>query len=316
MGKRVIPRELFSLHEDRAKKIRQCVMAYIKKHSKTDNPAILLSSGADSHLILFAALRLGKKPTLFSCTLAGHESQDFKGARNTAKLFGLKFVPVILPTDVQHLINYTKLLYDDRINPGLIVGKATAECTWPVAHALKAIKANGNTEVITGFGGDNWYCTLRSQKKLWLKGEYQSVLDKYLYTSINDNKGTSTDNWEGKDPQQVIRLRWMETFTPTIKRFIVPFSDPKLFEVMDGMDPINEGCRPIQKAPWRLAFWDEFEKARSSVYIHVPMQKGDSLIEEHFHKLLSSPLNTKGYKSTVGIYNDQLRIWRKRHQDN
>ena len=306
---------MFAQHEDRAKAIRKCVMAYIKKHSKTDNPAVLLSSGADSHLLLFAALRLGKRPTVFSCTLAGQESQDFKGARNTAKLFGLKFVPVILPTDVEHLINYTKLLYDDRINPGLVVGKATAECTWPVAHALKAIKANGNTEVITGFGGDTWYCTLRAQKKLWLKGQYQDVIDKYLVMAQNDNNGTDTGHWGGKDPQQVIRLNWMATFTPTIKKFLVPFSDPKLFKVMAGMDPIRDGCRPIQKAPWRLAFWDEFEKARASVYIHVPMQKGDSGIEEHFHILLQSRLNTKGYKSTIGIYNDQLRLWRDRHQD-
>lgn len=315
MGKRVIPREMFAQHEDRAKAIRKCVMAYVKKHSKTNTPAVLLSSGADSHLVLFAALRLGKKPTVYSCTLAGRESQDFKGARNTAKLFGLKFVPVILPTDVEHLMRYVPLLYDDRINPGFIVGKATAECTWPVAHALKAIQANGGTEVLTGFGGDSWYCTLRSQKKLWLKGEYQNVLDSYLATAIKDNSGTPTSQWECKDIQQVIRLNWASTFAPKVKRIVVPFSDPSLFKIMHGMDPINEGCRPIQKAPWRLAFWEEFERTRSSVYIHVPMQKGDSGIEEHFHILLKSKLNTKGYKSTVGIYNDQLRLWRERHND-
>ncbi len=315
MGKRTIPREAFALHEKRSAKVKVAVVNYIKEHSKTKNPALFLSSGADSHLILFAALHAGKRPTIYSCTLDGQESQDFKGARNTAKLFGLDFVPVALPVGVKHLMSYVQMMYNEDINPGIIVNKTVVECLWPVAHMLKAAQANGHKEVLTGFNGDTWYCTLRSHKKAYLRGAYHTeVIETFRKNFIANNPDDQDPkNWQGRDPHQVMRLGWMRRYTPTIKRLIMPFNDPVLFNIMDKMDPIKEGWKPIQKAPWRLAFWEEFEKARASVYVHVPLQKGDSGIEEHFHKLLDTKLNTRGYKSTIGIYNDQLRLWRTRN---
>lgn len=298
MGKRKIPIEAFALHEERSRKIRK-VMVDLLKEVPGDEVAILLSSGVDSHGVLFAALEAGKTPVCYSATLDDRESQDFKGARNTAKTLGLKFVPVYLSTDVSEIYNFvSKTIYNPKVNPGITVGKALVECLWPVARIFDKIKEK---HIVTGFNGDTWYCTLRSQKKEYLKGNYANVVKQY-YTIYNSPDGI-------KEPQRIMQLGYLNQKKPGTNLY-VPYNSPRMFKVMEGMDPIKEGWKPIQKAPMRLAFWDYFELCRDSVYIHVPLQKGDSGIEEHFRKLLDTDLNTKGYKSTIGIYNDFLRKWR------
>ena len=67
--------------------------------------AISLSAGIDSASVLFALLECGKKVIVYSFTLDRKESTDFLCAKQLASTFGLKFVPVILPTDLNVLYN-------------------------------------------------------------------------------------------------------------------------------------------------------------------------------------------------------------------
>ena len=311
MTKRVFPREAFAIHEERSAKIRRYLVSYVKRKVPTDTPAVFLSGGADSHLVLFAALHAGKTPTVFSCTMDDRESRDFRSARNTAKLFGLKFVPVLLPSSEERLIKYVKMMYSDELNPGLYVGKTTMECVWPVAHMMRKAYSRGHRDFLTGMGGDTWFSTIRSQRKAYLAGTYQKLLD-HERSIVCQPPQKSIEDWEGRDPQDVMVYSWRSRYAPD-SRYHTPFETAKMFDIMEGLEPIKEGWKPIQKAPWRLAFFEEFEKARESVFVNSPMQKGDSGIEEHFQKLLKSKLNIRGSKNAVGIYNDQLELWRARH---
>jgi hypothetical protein len=263
--------------------------------------AVLLSSGVDSHLLLFAILDAGKTPICYSATLDDRESKDFTCARNTADLLGLKFVPVILPTDVKHIYNFVKEEIYGPINPGIIVTKAHAECLWPVARIFDKIKEKA---VVIGFGGDIWFSTLRSQKKEWLAGTYKEYVEtqRLLYT------GKTV-----KCPRRMVHDKYLALYKKGLKLY-EPYYTKQMFKIMDGMDPIKEGWNPIQKAPFRLAFWEYFELCKDNVYMHVNLQKGDSGISEHFLKLLATDLNTGNYKSTLGIYNDQLRKWREENE--
>lgn len=311
MSKRNFIKAEFKLHEARAKSINTILKTHIKKKVLPGPTAIMLSAGADSHAVLFAALAVGIKPIVFSATLDTHESRDFICARNTAELFGLQFVPVFLNTDIAHLQEYIHSLYGDW-NPGVALSKATVECLWPMVKIMEAADKHKCTSILSGFGGDTWYCTLRSQKKMYEAGApYEAYLKRVEAQCVANDSNTSIKaGLLLRDAQHTMRLSWMQKYCKYLKRNVNPFFDKRLFTLLNSMKPIEEGWNPIQKAPWRLAFYDDFQRARGSVYTNKPMQKGDSLISEHFEKLLATSLNTKNYKNTIGIYNDQLRKFR------
>lgn len=294
MAKRQIPMERFAVHKKRAEGIRKYLIAGIKK-IPSQKVAVAMSAGVDSHALLFAALEAGKTPVLYSFTLDDRKSRDFSCAKRTARILDLEFVPVILPTDIKVLKKYVTTEIYGPANDGYIVNKASVECLWPFFRLLDRVK---EPAVLLGLFGDSWYCTSRSQKKLWVTGDYNKVVEAYLKLATGKAINTQVLMMQGH-----IKAAKLQT------RLFTPYGDPKLFAVMKGMDPIHEGCYPIQKAPVRLAFWDYFEKCKESVYTHVSLQKGDSGIEEHFRKLLKTDLNQKNYKSTVGLYNEQLRKW-------
>lgn len=309
MAKRSIPREAFALHEERSRKLRKASIKYIQEQVPEKKVAAFLSSGADSHFALFAAIHAGKVPTIYSCTMEDRESRDFRCAYQTAKTLGLNFVPVYLPTDVKHIIKYVPMMYDDSINPGVKIGKASIEVNWPVTRMMAAVQERA---IINGFNGDAWFCTLRSHKKKFQAGTFQRVLDNFeAFAKLDAKYGNDPLKFQGREIQHILRLAWIKRFHPKL-RMVSPFVNPKIFPIMHGMEPFKEGWNPIQKAPWRLAFWEEFEQCRDSIYVNSPLQKGDSGIEEHFHKLLTSKLNVRGMKTTIGIYNDFLEKWRER----
>jgi asparagine synthetase B (glutamine-hydrolysing) len=100
-------------------------LSHIKAGNQT--AGVLLSSGVDSNSVLFACLELGIEVTAYSFTLKGHESRDFKYARETAKVLGVKFVPIYLPTDVEHLKKYMKYAVRHGAR-----SKTDFECFWPM----------------------------------------------------------------------------------------------------------------------------------------------------------------------------------------
>lgn len=294
--KRIIPRKAFSLHKERSARIRNCLVNHIAK-IPSKKVAIGLSSGVDSHALLFAALEAKKIPTVYSFTLNDRESRDFVCARRTAFLLGLKFVPVILDTALDTLKKYILTEIYGPANSGWKLKKSTVECSWPMFRLLDQVK---EPSLILGINGDAWYCTSRSHKKLLAAGKYHEEVQKY-YEMYHG----------GKVHEQIALIeKYLELYNPKVQACF-PHTTKCMFRVMDKMEPIDEGCNPIEKAPVRFAFWDQFEYCRDSVYTHQSYHKGDSGIQDLFTTLLATELNTKGYKSTVGIYNDQLRKWRE-----
>lgn len=294
MGRKRLPIQAFAAHNERAAKIRKAMIAVLNE-SKAKRVGVFLSAGVDSHSCLFAALATGKKVTCYSFTLDTHESTDFKVARRTAETFGLPFVGVQMPTDENSLKRYLLDLHQvynsDRYMPNgpIHIGKTSNECLWPVFSLLSESVADNQATVI-GFGADTYFCQTRSQKKF---------LDDY---DAYKDRAFETTSVRRTDTQSMLIAAWLKHHAPK-HHVIYPYYDRRVHEAFRGMHPFDEGCRPIQKAPVRLAFWSGFEQ--TDVRVHSNLQKGDSGVDEHFaNTLLKSSWNRRGMSSVVGIYND------------
>jgi hypothetical protein len=272
-------KELFS--KPRPKKFRAAVTSHIQQSCKHDKVAVLLSGGVDSHVALFGALASKKTPVVYSFTLDDRESRDFCTARRTADYFGLEFVPILLPTNIDMLMEYVWNIQHKWL-AGYELGKATIECCWPIMHAIHAVKER---DILTGFGGDMPYCSSRSAKKQYLAGNYKQ----YLHTCYFDNQNI----------QKVFRDEYCKKIR-RFKNFVSPLEDASMHKVFSNFDPFVEGNKPIQKAISRAAFYDYFHQVR--VYGQQPFQKGDTGIENLFEQLLNTHWHIRG-KTVLSIYN-------------
>lgn len=236
--------------------------------------AVLMSSGVDSHTVLFSALEAGKDVSTYSFTLADRESRDFKIARDTAAIFGLPFTKISLPTDLETLIADVF----DMLKMGA-VKKTHVECLWPMLYAIESVKER---VICTGHGADNYYCLSRKAYQ-----HYKGRADEYRSLCFED------PYWSQKEFIQ----KHAQQFG---RRFLYQYHEQKVFDVFNGTtyEDLN---KPHQKSVSRDAFADYFERCR--VYTHMPFQLGDSGIAEHFTLLLDTEYNTNGYKSVVGVYN-------------
>jgi asparagine synthetase B (glutamine-hydrolysing) len=288
MGKKFLTKEQFAAHKQRAEKLAKVMVDHVVA-TKPKKVAVLLSAGVDSHACLFAALRAKKQVTCYSFTLDDRTSTDYRIAKQTAAAFGLPFVGIQLATDLPTLKSYLWDVFNVYNTRNIHVNKSSVECLWPLYNALnRTIDGNGSTMI--GFGGDVFFCTLRSQKKRL--HEYEQVKKDY-FTSVVINKG---------DVQTIMLENWLTRHAPK-HQLVMPFHTKEVFDVFKGMGPFDPGCKPIQKAPVRLAFWDEFQQ--TDVRVHQSFQKGDSGISDHFEELLiPSDWNTRELKSVKGIYND------------
>ncbi len=131
----------------RSERVKHVLMSELA--DVADDCRVLLSSGVDSLSVLLALLELGKKPIAMSFTLDGRMSTDFSLARRNAKVYGVPFEPVFLPTgmetlraDVRHLLRRGAK------------SKTDIECSWPVWRALKDL---GPVDVAMGHCADGHF---------------------------------------------------------------------------------------------------------------------------------------------------------------
>ena len=75
--------------------------------------AIATSGGIDSASLVMAARDLNKKQTVVSFTFDDFESYDFRSARRLATYYDLKFLPVILPSDQNEIVETVHYLIKD-----------------------------------------------------------------------------------------------------------------------------------------------------------------------------------------------------------
>lgn len=281
----------FAIHRERSTRLRR-VMVDEMRQQPARRVAVLLSAGVDSHACLFAALEADKKVTCYSFCLEDRVSTDYKVAQETAQIFGLPFVGVRLPIDLLTLKRYVLTVFNRYNDKNIHINKSSVECLWPMWAALNAAVADKNQATVLGVGGDLFFCVTRGHKKRLLAGEYELMKQEYIEDAIIQQHTA----------QRIMLNCWLSRHAPK-HALIYPFHSIPVFDVFKNMHPFDPGCKPIQKAPVRFAFWDYFQQC--NVRVHQNFQKGDSGISEHFSRtLLSSDWNTRKLKSVVGIYND------------
>ena len=250
-------------------------LAHIKASGKS--AAVLLSAGVDSHSVLFACLELGIPVVAYSFTLDSHESRDFKYAQATAKILGVTFKKVTLPTSVNALKKFC--LY--AVKKGA-AGKTDFECMWPMATAFRQIAADGHRYVLSATAADSHFALSKKANM-----HYKDKVDLYR-----------RNVFKKRNTGQKLLLR--AEAARLGMEYMTPYDTTRMCSELHGYtwDELN---KPKQKQPIRSAFPEYFDKCKTTQ--HTNLQLGDSGIANHFAILLSSNWNRWGYKSVKGLYN-------------
>lgn len=241
----------------------------------------LLSSGLDSHAVLFSLLELDKKVTVYSFTLDDRESRDFVAARNTAKAYGLPFKPIYLPTDLKTV----KKLLLKTVNEIGANSKAAIECIWALHQGVDAIKEKN---IVSGLAADLYF--VLSKKGCM---HYKDCPDEYTIPRWESVMGNTSQTHKLREYAKTQGKVWQS-----------PWLGRNMLNQFKGTT-WDERNKPKQKNPIRVQYADYLEHVKT--YNHTDLQLGDSGIAEQFERLLKDPTwNQWNFKSLTGIYNKIL----------
>jgi tRNA U34 2-thiouridine synthase MnmA/TrmU len=255
--------------------VRQVLLDELDFIRASQKPAaVFMSSGVDSHSVLFALLELGVPVTGYSFTLDSHESRDFKYARETCEKFDVPFTPVLLNTDINQLKKFC--LY--AVKRGA-KSKTDFECMWPMVYAMRRMEEH---YIISATAADSHFALSKKANM-----HYKDKVDSYR-TGVFKKANTG----------QKILLR--AEAARMGKHYLTPYDTTRMCSELHGYswDELN---KPKQKQPIRSAFPEYFDRIKTTV--HTNLQLGDSGIADHFTKLLDTDWNRWNYKSIKGIYN-------------
>ena len=255
-----------------APKVREVLLAEARE-VPDERVALLLSGGIDSSALLFSLLSVGKKVTAYTFMLDGRLSTDFKVARQTAKTFGVDFVPVFLPTSIDILKRDLFRL----ANLGARK-KTQFECFWPMLYAYETVRERA---VFSGLNAGLHFCLTK-------KGMIHQRHDMEAFR----RRAYSLTNLSQED----LHNRFAASLG---KQAIGPYRS-KRFETVFSGSTWNDLNKPKPKQP----IYDAFPRETQRVKIYkADYQLGDSGIQAHFLRLLETDWNLDGWKNPVGIYN-------------
>lgn len=238
--------------------------------------AVMTSAGIDSASIVFALLELKKKVHIYSFTLDTHKSTDFTNAQKLAQLYNLEFTPIILPTNINILINDVLKLH----NEFGCIKKTEYECVWPFLYAYSQVREN---TIANGIPADGHFCL---SKKGMI--HYKDRIDEFRELYFG---GPNV----GQQKQHNLLAKKYN------KKLFMPYLSKDIYNYLYGTT-WEECNKPNQKQPILNAFPKDFKNIQ--ILKHTNLQLGDSGISELFKTLLDTSLNTKNYKSVVGIFNE------------
>lgn len=246
-----------------------------------------ISAGLDGISIAFGLEELGKKVTALSFALEGYESRDIRVAEARAKVFGWDFIGVDLPTDLQTLMD--DMVYLAELG---CESQTDFECAYPFLYVIESAETK---HITTGLGADEWFGLTRKINQHYVrKGKWKQAQE------------MAWKNREGI--QEIVIDAHAESKERTIHR---PYLTEEVFAKLRGQEwkTLN---KPHEKQPIRDAFSKQFSRIRT--YPHTNFNCGDSGFRQHFDRLLTSPLNTRGSRHVRGIYNDLVRRYGVRHE--
>ncbi len=255
------------------------VMDTLRWIPKTDRVTVFMSGGIDSHLCLFACLKLGLNVNIASFTLDTHESTDYKAAKHAAEVFGLEFIPIKLDTSERHIKKWVLFA----VNKLGQKTKASIECAWPLYMGIRAV-AGKTKHVVFGLGGDSYFLMAKSQS-MHCKDLVAETRRKSFRRNLEQNN--------------IVRR---EAFRRGMYAHLPYFEDGRMYAELEPATDFYEINRP-QKSFFNLAFPDMRKKCK--VKAHQNFQLGDTNISGVFSQvLLASDWNKRNLRSVVGIYND------------
>lgn len=241
--------------------------------------ALLLSGGIDSLFLLFCLLELKKNVTCYTFCLEDRESSDLIYAVQACKIFGLKHRTIWLPTNIKSLIKDIQYL----IPTYSLKKKTEVECMWPL---WKVIQKSKHVNMVTGLAAGIHF------------GQTKKARIHYSQTAelMNEFREDYFLNPKNREPE-ILDMMCLEHK----KKMYHPFFAKELLQEFKGTT-WNDINKPLQKQPLLDCFPNEFKKVK----IRIPQnfQCGDSGIIDLFHSLLNDSINTKNWKSTIGIYNE------------
>lgn len=262
--------------------LREALKAELTHHMYSDiPPAVPLSGGMDSQVILFSLLDLGVKPITYTFCLEGHESRDLRYAKATAKEFGVEHRTLWLKKDPDQIMKYVRYMLHETKNPS----KSFMCCLWPQLTLLKRIKRDGLRHMIIGLASDWYYASSRK----W------GQMAKALNIPMDEIVIRTFRNID----EQVLTLR-CEAMTMGMTVEVPHSSSVVLARMLGSKRTYNDVNKPRQKELLRRCF--EPELLRTTVGAQAPFNCGDSGINEYFDSVvLNSVINTKGYKNAGAV---------------
>lgn len=244
--------------------------------SRVSDPcvAVLMSGGVDSSSVLYAAIEAGLEPHCYTFAFAGAPSRDYYIARAVCRAEGVRFTPVMLPDSLETLREDIFALHDEYG----CVSKTEYECTWPFLYAYQAIEERW---VASGLGAEAHF-VLTKRGAIHYRNRPDEFREEY---------------WARQNPNQMDQHRILAGKHG--KELVFPYMEEETARLFagSGWDEIN---RPHHKQPILDAFPERYGSRR----VWPQNLQAGSGVSAHFARLLGTGMNTRGYRSVVGILND------------
>lgn len=246
---------------------------------------IATSGGIDSSVLIISCLDLGYKPHILSFKMDNRsDSYDFDSARKLAKKFGLDFIPVLLPSSPEIILE--KVIYE--IKQFAIKKKTAIECVYPMMFVFDTCEQLNIQNLICGHAADGHYAL---SKKAMI--HYRST--KELYQQFRQAYFKNKNVAQSDTLKQIAKQKNINLHLPYMQQtYFELFNDLSWFEVNT----------PRQKELIRRDF-PELDAMK--LKNHLNLQLGDSYIAETIGSAVLNQIAPKA-KSPVTAYN---MLWKK-----
>lgn len=250
-----------------------------------ESVGVSASGGVDSSVLIMSCLDLGYKPYVLSFKMDNRsDSYDFNSARKLAKKFHLEFVPVLLPSSTEIILE--KVIY--QIKHFRIKKKTAIECVYPMMFVFDACEQLDIKNLICGHAADGHYAL---SKKAMI--HYRST--KELYQQFRQAYFKNKNVAQSETLNQIAKEKNINLYLPYMKQtYFDLFNDLSWFEVNT----------PRQK---ELVRRDYPELDVLKLKNHLNLQLGDSFIAETIGAAVLQIVAPQA-KSPVTAYN---KLWKQ-----